>query len=564
MLGDQHGNVLHLHERDCSVQRRHQKVIEIAPVRSASRPHRAQELVRRRRRAWPARFGYDNAGTVEFLYDLDTQRMVFHRDEPAHPGRAHGHRSHHRHRSRALADSRSPRATRSHGPEVGLPPQEDIPRNGYAVQCRITTEDPENKFTPDYGKILTYRSAGGFGIRLDGGMGDAGAVITPFYDSLLVKITASGRDLRHRAAAHGPRAARVPHPRREDEHPVPGKRHPQRDLPLRPGHDHADRHHAGAFRIQGRAATAPPSCSRFSAMSSSTAIRRPRATSPTAPLAAGARRPPTTASRRRRRARGSCCSKLGPKKFAAVDAASKSGCSSPTPPSATPTNRSWPRACAPTTCWPWPTPWRAARRNCSRLEMWGGATFDTAMRFLHEDPWERLRALRERIPNICFQMLFRGSNAVGYSNYPDECRRRFRQARRRSGHRYFPHLRFAELHAQSQGRDGGGAGNARDLRGGDLLHRRHPRSRRARNIRSKYYVKLAKELEKMGAHFLAIKDMAGLCRPYAAHALVKALKEEIGIPIHFHTHDTSGVNAASVLQASDARRGRRRSRASPR
>src|SRR5207244_12058684 len=185
------------------------------------------------------------------------------------------------------------------------------------------------------------------------------------------------------------------------------------------------------------------------------------------------------------------------------------------------------------------------------LEMWGGATFDTAMRFLNEDPWDRLRQLRARIPNICFQMLFRGSNAVGYSNYPENVVAGFVKHAAASGIdifrifdslNYTPNLRVAmeavqETHAICE---------AAVCYTGDILD-----PKRAK-YSLKYYIKLARELERMGAHFLAIKDMAGLCRPFAAYALVKALKENIGIPIHFHTHDTSGLNAASVLKASEA------------
>jgi len=186
------------------------------------------------------------------------------------------------------------------------------------------------------------------------------------------------------------------------------------------------------------------------------------------------------------------------------------------------------------------------------LEMWGGATFDTAMRFLHEDPWDRLRLLREKIPNICFQMLFRGSNAVGYSNYPDNVVAGFVKQAAASGIdifrifdslNYTPNLRAAfdavqQTHAICE---------AAICYTGDILDPKRTK------YSLKYYVKLARELEKMGAHFLAIKDMAGLCRPFAAQALVKALKEEIGLPVHFHTHDTSGVNSASILKASEAR-----------
>ncbi|MBI5801251.1 MAG: ATP-grasp domain-containing protein, partial [Verrucomicrobia bacterium] len=190
ILGDQHGNVIHLHERDCSVQRRHQKVVEVAP--SFGLPtHVIQELCAAAARM-AGEIRYDNAGTIEFLYDLDKHEWFFIEMNP---------RIQVEHTVTEVitgldlvrAQILIAQGHRLHGPEVGMPPQNQIPRNGYAVQCRVTTEDPENKFTPDYGKILTYRSAGGFGVRLDGGMGFAGAVITPFYDSMLVKVTSSGQ-----------------------------------------------------------------------------------------------------------------------------------------------------------------------------------------------------------------------------------------------------------------------------------------------------------------------------------------------------------------------------------
>ncbi len=248
ILGDKHGNVLHLHERDCSVQRRHQKVVEIAP---SCRPGRARSpgaLRRRRAHREGDRLRQRRHGRVPLR--SRSQRMVLHRDEPAHPGRAHGHGSDHRHRPRARADSHraGPVAACARGRACRA--QDEIPRNGFAMQCRITTEDPENKFTPDYGKILTYRSAGGFGVRLDGGMGYAGAVITPFYDSLLVKITASGRRF-EMALQRMDRALREFRIRGVKTNiPFLENVIHNADVPLRPGDDDAHRHHAGAVRVQ--------------------------------------------------------------------------------------------------------------------------------------------------------------------------------------------------------------------------------------------------------------------------------------------------------------------------
>src|SRR5437667_3906191 len=185
------------------------------------------------------------------------------------------------------------------------------------------------------------------------------------------------------------------------------------------------------------------------------------------------------------------------------------------------------------------------------LEMWGGATFDTAMRFLHEDPWQRLRELRERVPNICFQMLLRGANAVGYASYPDNLIHEFVREAYAQGidiFRIFDSLNSIENMRVSidAALDSGGVCEAAICYTGDILDSGRPK------YSLKYYVAMAKELEELGAHFLAIKDMAGLCKPYAAHQLVKKLKEEIALPIHFHTHDTSGINASSVLKAAEA------------
>jgi pyruvate carboxylase len=545
VLGDHYGQVVHLHERDCSVQRRHQKVVEVAPSVGLDEKVR-QELcdaaVRMAREV-----GYDNAGTIEFLYDLDRNEWFFIEMNP---------RIQVEHtvtevitgidlvRSQILVAQGFP----LFGPELDLPPQDKIQRAGYAVQCRITTEDPENKFTPDYGKILTYRSAAGFGVRLDGGMGDAGSVITPFYDSLLVKVTASGRTL-----------------------PLALQR---MDRALR------------EFRIRGVKTNIPflenviANDTFRSGMATTTLIdttpellnfkpRRDRATKLLNflgdvivngnPQAKG--RPvtpqvlvitPPKCEHKEQPASGTrqILLKHGPRKFAEWTLKQKRLLITDT------TFRDAHQSLLATRVRSYDMLLVAdavARRTPQlfSLEMWGGATFDTAMRFLREDPWDRLRLLRQRIPNICFQMLFRGSNAVGYSNYPDNVVAGFVKHAASEGIdifrifdslNYIPNLKVAmeavqETHAVCE---------AAICYTGDILDPKRSK------YSLKYYIKLARELEKMGAHFLGIKDMAGLCRPYAAYQLVKALKQEIALPIHFHTHDTSGVNSGSVLEASDA------------
>jgi len=545
VLGDKHGNVLHLHERDCSVQRRHQKVVEIAPSVGLD-DHVRQELCLAAARI-AKEIGYDNAGTVEFLYDLDRNEWFFIEMNP---------RIQVEHTVTEVitgidlvrAQIMIAEGKSMFSPEVGLPPQDKIPRQGFAVQSRITTEDPENKFTPDYGKILTYRSAGGFGVRLDGGMGYAGSVITPFYDSLLVKLTTSGQTF-EKSGFRMDRALR--------EFRIRGVK---TNIPFL-----ENLIHNATFR-SGQATTTlidnTPELFSFKP-------RRDRATKLLSFLGdvivngnphskghklSGAlpQIAPPAYDHKAKPAKGTrdLLLELGPKKFAEWTAKQKRLLITDT------TFRDAHQSLMATRVRSYDM-LAAAGAVAQRtpqlfsLEMWGGATFDTAMRFLREDPWERLRGLRAKVPNICFQMLFRGSNAVGYSNYPHNVVAGFVKHAAESGMdifrifdslNYLPNLKVAmesvqETHAICE---------AALCYTGDILDRKRSK------YSLKYYVKLAKELERMGAHMLAIKDMAGLCRPYAAKDLVKALKEEIGLPIHFHTHDTSGVNAASIMKAADA------------
>ena len=545
ILGDRHGNVVHLHERDCSVQRRHQKVIEIAPSVDLD-PRVRQELCDAAVKLCKG-ISYDNAGTVEFLLDRDTNDWFFIEMNP---------RIQVEHtvtevitgvdlvRAQILIAENKP----MHGPEAGLPAQDAIPRNGYAVQCRITTEDPENKFNPDYGRILTYRSSGGFGLRLDGGMGYAGAVITPFYDSLLVKVTASAPTFAN-ALQRMDRALR--------EFRIRGVK---TNIPFLENVIHNATFKAGRatttlidttpelFKLKTRRDRATKL---LTFIGDVTVNGNPQAKGhvlkevllPARVPAWDHKQTPPPGSRQR-------LLELGPKKFAqwildqkpllVTDTTFRDGHQSLL---ATRVRSYDMLAVADAVAQRAP--------QLFSLEMWGGATFDTALRFLHEDPWVRLRTLRQRIPNLCFQMLFRGSNAVGYSNYPDNAVAGFVKHAAEAGMdifrifdslNYLPNLKVAmeavqETHAICEG--------AICYTGNILDPARQKYS-------LQYYLKLAQELERMGAHTLAIKDMAGLCRPAAARELVRALKEHVGLPIHFHTHDASGTAAASVLAASEA------------
>lgn len=545
VLGDRHGNVLHLHERDCSVQRRHQKVVEMAP--SVGLEDSVREALCGAAAQLAGEIGYDNAGTVEFLYDVGTGEWFFIEMNP---------RIQVEHtvteqitgidlvRAQILVAD----GGELHGPELGLPRQDRVPRNGFAIQCRITTEDPGNQFTPNYGKIITYRSPAGFGVRLDSGMGTTGSVITPFYDSMLTKVTTWGSDFPS-ALQRMARCLRefrirgvktnIPFLENVIAHPTfrSGKAittfidttrglfdfKPRRDRATKLLGFLADVTVNGNPQAKGYRPTTP--------------------LLPATPLEYDHRIAPPEGTRQR-------LQKLGPEGFAKWARAQKAVLVTDT------TLRDAHQSLLATRVRTYDmlaTAGAVAHRlpELFSLEMWGGATFDASMRFLHEDPWERLAELRTRIPNICFQMLLRGSNAVGYSNYPRNVVTGFVRHTAEAGMDIFRvfdslnDLSNMKVAIEAVGSTGAVCEGAICYTG-DILDP----SRTKYSLQ--YYLSLAKELERMGAHFLAIKDMAGLCKPWAARELVKALRSEIGLPVHFHTHDTSGINAASVLFASEA------------
>jgi pyruvate carboxylase len=544
ILGDQHGNILHLYERDCSVQRRHQKVVEVAPAVGLDpeiRAALADAAVRVARAA-----GYYNAGTVEFLVDADSGDWRFIEVNP---------RIQVEHTVTEMVTGvdivrsqiQIAQGLNLHGPEINLPRQDAIPLYGYALQCRITTEDPENHFVPDYGKLSTYRSPAGFGIRLDGGSAYSGAVITPYYDSLLVKTTAWGREFTH-ACQRMDRSLR--------EFRVRGVK---TNIPfLENVVNHAD---FQAGRVTTRWLEETPALFRFAA-------RRDRATKLLTYLAevivngnpsvAGKptpirmRTPPIPPRDSSAPPEGTkqLLDGLGAAGFAQWTLDQKRLLLTDT------TFRDAHQSLLATRVRSYDMLAIAnfvshRLHNLFSLEMWGGATFDVTMRFLHEDPFVRLRRLRQAIPNICFQMLLRASNAVGYTAYPDNVVAEFIEEAAGQGMDIFrifdslnwlPNMR-ASMEAVRRTKS---VCEAAICYTGDILDPKRDK------YSLTYYVRMAKELERMGAHMLAIKDMAGLCRPYAAEKLVKTLRREIGIPIHFHTHDTSGINAASVLKAVEA------------
>jgi pyruvate carboxylase len=544
ILGDRAGNLLHLYERDCSVQRRHQKVVEVAPavgLDDGIRRALAEAAVKLARAA-----GYYNAGTVEFLVDADSGAWYFIEVNP---------RIQVEHTVTEMVTGidlvrcqiQVAQGLDLFGESMGLPPQEQIPLYGFALQCRITTEDPSNSFVPDYGKIHTYRSPAGFGIRLDGGSAYSGAVITPYYDSLLVKTTAWGREFRHACQRmdRGLREFRV--------------RGVKTNIPfLENVVNHPD---FQAGRVTTGWLEQTPELFRFER-------RKDRATklltylgevivnqNPTVagkPAPARIDMPPmppreTTAPPAGTR---QSLDAMGPQKFAEWTLSQKRLLLTDT------TFRDAHQSLLATRVRTYDmlriASFVAHRlHNLYSLEMWGGATFDVAMRFLHEDPWLRLRQLRDRIPNICFQMLLRASNAVGYTAYPDNAVEGFIREAAAQGidiFRIFDSLNWLpNMKASMEAvRKTGKVCEAAVCYTGDILDPRRDK------YSLEYYVKMARELERMGAHVLAIKDMAGLCKPYAAGKLVRTLRQEVAIPIHFHTHDTSGINAASVLKAAEA------------
>ena len=544
ILGDRHGSILHLYERDCSVQRRHQKVVEVAPAVGLDpgiRGALAQAAVALARAA-----GYYNAGTVEFLVDANSGAWYFIEVNP---------RIQVEHTVTEMVTGidlvrcqiQVAQGLELHGAEMNLPRQDEIPLYGYALQCRITTEDPANSFVPDYGKLSTYRSPAGFGIRLDGGSAYSGAVITPYYDSLLVKTTAWGREFRH-ACQRMDRSLR--------EFRVRGVK---TNIPfLENVVNNAD---FQAGRVTTRWLEETPELFRF-------APRRDRASKLLTYLAevivngnpaiagkptpARLRTPPVPPHDSSAPPEGTrqLLQKLGAEGLAEWAGRQKRLLLTDT------TFRDAHQSLLATRVRTHDmlaiANFKSHRlHNLFSMEMWGGATFDVAMRFLHEDPFARLRHLRQAIPNVCFQMLLRASNAVGYAAYPDNVVAEFVREASLQGidiFRIFDSLNWLPNMKSSMEavRRTKSVCEAAICYTGDILDPKRDKYPLA------YYIRMAQELERMGAHIMAIKDMAGLCKPYAAERLVKALRQEIGIPIHFHTHDTSGLNAASVLKAAEA------------
>ncbi|HUV32819.1 MAG TPA: pyruvate carboxylase, partial [Devosiaceae bacterium] len=541
LIGDDHGNLVHLFERDCTVQRRNQKVIERAPAPYLDAAQREELTGAALRLGNAAR--YSGAGTVEFLMDADTGEFYFIEVNP---------RIQVEHTVTEAVTGIDIVKAQIHvadgavigTPESGVPPQADIWLNGHALQCRVTTEDPEENFIPDYGRITAYRGATGFGVRLDGGTAYSGAVITRYYDPLLEKVTCWAptaeeairrmdralREFRIRGVATnlaflenviGHRSFRDCSytTRFIDETPE------LLDFPKRQDRATKLLTYLGDVTVNGHPE----------------ARGRPRppdgAPPPVVPFFGGDV-PDGTRQK---------LAELGPQGFAKwlraqpqvflTDTTMRDAHQSLLATRV----RSFDIAAIAGT-------YARALPQLLSLECWGGATFDVAMRFLTEDPWERLFKIREGAPNLLLQMLLRGANGVGYTNYPDNVVRYFVRQAAAGGidvFRVFDCLNWVDNMRVSMDAvaEEGKLCQAAICYTGDILNSARPK------YDLKYYVGLAGQLEKAGAHMLAVKDMAGLLKPAAARVLFKALREATDLPIHFHTHDTSGISAATVLAA---------------
>jgi pyruvate carboxylase len=551
LIGDKHGNLVHLFERDCTIQRRHQKVVELAPAPNLDRKVRDQIL--EAALSVGRAVGLDNAGTVEFLVDADTGAFYFIEVNP---------RIQVEHtvtevvtgydivRSQLLIAQGSALGSE----EIGLGNQSEIKTQGYAIQARVTTEDPANNFVPDYGRLTAYRSSGGTGIRLDAGTAFSGAVITPFYDSLLVKVTTSGirfldatRRMERSLQEFRIRGVKtnipfllnlVNHPaflnsdtttRFIDETPELFQFANRKDRASKllgyiaeiivNGHPEVKK-----SKITVKAPAVPPTVVNVGTLPS-------WQTPATVPIGTKTR-----------------LTEMGPEKFARWVREQKKLLITDT------TMRDAHQSLFATRMRTYDMLHVASRyakthADFFSLEMWGGATFDTSMRFLKESPWDRLEQLRTRVPNVLFQMLLRAANAVGYTNYPDNVVEAFVKESASAGidvFRIFDSLNWIEnlrpVIAAVRNNTKSLA-EAAICYSGDILDPQRDK------YTLKYYVSLAKELVKAGTHILAIKDMAGLLKPYAAQKLVRALRQEVDVPIHFHTHDTAGGQIASYIMA---------------
>jgi pyruvate carboxylase len=538
ILGDNYGNIVHLYERDCSIQRRHQKVIEFTPALGISREQRQAICADAVKIAKSV--NYRSAGTVEFLLDSQGNHYFI----EMNPRIQVEHTVTEMVTGIDIVQSQIliAQGYKLNSRQVGISSQNAIKLRGYSIQCRVTTEDPTNSFAPDTGKIDVYRTGSGYGIRLDGGNGYTGSIISPYYDSLLVKIISYSRTFED-CINKSKRSIR--------ETVIGGVKTNEAFLLNVLSHP--------TF-VKGECDTgfidSTPELFDITPKEDHEAIILKYIAEKVVNENRGVRqdydvpRIPKVPSDVKLTGTKQILDKKGP--WGVVDWIKSQNKLLLTDTSMRDAHQSL-MATRLRTC----DMLRIAEataylgKDLFSLEMWGGATFDVAYRFLKECPWDRLVQLRQRIPNIMFQMLVRGSNAVGYTNYPDNVIREFIKESANSGidvFRIFDSLNWLkgmEI-AIDETLKSGKLAEACICYTGDIMDDCKDK------YSLQYYVDTAKEIEKMGAHILGIKDMSGLLKPYAADKLIRALKDEIGIPIHLHTHDTSGNGVATVLMAAEA------------
>ena len=543
ILGDSHGDIYHLFERDCSVQRRNQKVVERAPAPYLTEAQRAHVCELGRKIC--AHVNYECEGTVEFLMDMETEEFYFIEVNPRVQV------EHTVTEEVTGIDIVQAQILIAEGKTIaeatGKASQADIQLQGHALQTRITTEDPLNNFIPDYGRITAFREATGMGIRLDGGTAYSGGVITRYYDSLLVKVTAKAqtpelaiarmdralREFRIRGVStniafvenllkHPTFLDNTYHTKFIDETPDLFKFEARKDRGTKVLTYIAD------ISVNGHPETKdkplPPITSRT-------------------PQPPESRAEPMMGTRNLLEQKGpqAVADWMGQQRQLLItDTTMRDGHQSLL---ATRMRSHDMIKVAPA--------YAANLPTLFSVECWGGATFDVAYRFLQECPWQRLRDIRERMPNIMTQMLLRASNGVGYTNYPDNVVQHFVKTAASSGvdvFRVFDSLNWVENMrvAMDAVQEAGKVCEGTICYTGDIFD-----PERAK-YDLKYYVAMGKELKAAGAHVLGLKDMAGLLKPAQARILFRALKSEVGLPIHFHTHDTAGIATATILAASEA------------
>ncbi|XZF16553.1 pyruvate carboxylase [Chitinophagaceae bacterium MMS25-I14] len=545
IAADNFGNIVHLYERDCSVQRRFQKVVEIAP--SVSLKAETREKLYDYAVKIAAAVQYNNLGTVEFLVDAE-ENIYFIEVNP---------RIQVEHTVTEMITGKDLIKTqlwvaaghRLSGYEIGLGDQQSIPKNGFAIQCRITTEDPANDFKPDYGTLQTYRNAAGFGVRLDEGSTYPGMKISPFFDSMLVKVSTQGNTLQD--------AAQKMH-RALKEFRIRGVRnnipflenlvtHPQfisGDATVGFIQEHPELFHfarredRGTRMLKFLADVTVNGNPDVKVKDKTKTFEKPvvPAFDHNAPFPSGSKQ---------------LLTELGPEGFASWLKEEKKIQYTDT------TLRDGHQSLLATRMRTYDMlkvaeSFARAHPQTFSMEVWGGATFDVCMRFLREDPWKRLEQLRKAIPNILLQMLIRGCNGVGYAAYPDNLVEKFVEKSWEKGvdiFRIFDSLNWMEniapciemVRKRTQG-----------IAEGSLCYTGDIMDPKRTKYTLDYYVRLAKDLENAGAHILGIKDMSGLLKPYAARELILALKDAVKIPLHLHTHDTSSLQPATYLMAVDA------------